>query len=101
MRRDPKASLEGDLKAVLAGVVITFFGSVLVAGTAYWTHLNTQPGPPMPVFGTVIFFIGGIVIVIGLVLALLCIGVNFWGWLSKEVQHDGDSPPNPNSVNKP
>ncbi len=90
MRRDPKASLEGDLKAVLVGVVITFAGSVLVAGTYYWTRLNTQPGPPMPVLGTVIFFIGGAVIVIGVVLALLCLAVSFWGWLGKEAAHDDD-----------
>jgi hypothetical protein len=95
MREDPKAGLEGDLKAVLVGLVITFFGSIFVAGTFYWTVLNSQPGPAMPIFGTVIFFIGGVIIVAGVIMAVLCLGVNFWGWLSKEIHHDGASSPPP------
>jgi len=93
MRKDPKAALEGDLKAMLAGLAIAFLGSIFVAGTFYWIVLNSQPGPAMPILGTVIFFIGGVVIVAGLAMALLCLGVNFWGWLSKEVHHDGAPAP--------
>jgi hypothetical protein len=93
MREDPKAALEGDLKAVVVGLVIIFFGSMFVAGTFYWTVLNTQPGPAMPILGTVIFFVGGVIMVTGLTMAILCLGVNFWGWLSKEIHHDGASAP--------
>jgi hypothetical protein len=79
---------------MVVGLVIAFFGSVLVGGTFYWTVLNSQPGPAMPIFGTIIFFIGGIVVVTGLIMAVLCLGVNFWGWLSKEIHHvDASSPP--------
>jgi hypothetical protein len=91
MRKEPKAALEGDLKAVLVGLVVTFLGSIFVAGTFYWTVLNAQPGPAMPIFGTVLFFLGGAVIVIGVIMAILCLGVNLWGWASRAAHHEGGS----------
>ena len=75
-RNDPKAAIEGDFKAVLAGLVIATLGSLLVGGDAYWTIWSSSPGPPVPIFGVIVFFIGGVIIVTGIVLAILCIVVN-------------------------
>ena len=47
-----------------------------MGGTFYWTVLNTNPGPAVPVLGIIVFFIGGAIILMGIVLAILCIAVN-------------------------
>jgi uncharacterized membrane protein YedE/YeeE len=83
-RTDPKAALEGDLKAMLAGLVIAILGSFLVGGDAYWTVWSSSPGPPVPILGVIVFFIGGAIILAGIVLAFLCIVVNLLARVTKQ-----------------
>jgi hypothetical protein len=82
-RTDPKAALEGDFKAMLAGLVIVVLGSFLVGGDAYCTVWSSSPGPPVPTLGAVVFFIGGAIILAGIVLAFLCIVVNLLARVAK------------------
>ena len=82
-RTDPKAALEGDLKAMLAGLMIAILGSLLVGGDAYWTVWSSSPGPPVPLLGVIVFFIGGGIILAGIVLAALCIVVNTLARITK------------------
>jgi len=86
VRSDPKAALEGDFRAVLAGLVIIFLGSVLVGGDAYWTVWSSSPGPPTPILGIIVFFIGGVIVLAGLVLAVLCLIVNVLARMSRRTK---------------
>jgi hypothetical protein len=82
-RTDPKAALEGDFKAMLAGLVIAILGSLLIGGDAYWTVWSSSPGPPVRILGVIVFFIGGAIILAGIVFASLCIVVNLLARVTK------------------
>ena len=69
---------------MLAGLVIAILGSFLVGGDAYWTVWSSSPGPPVPILGVIVFFIGGAIILAGIVLAFLCIVVNLLARVTKQ-----------------
>jgi hypothetical protein len=79
-----------DLKAVLVGAVIVFLGSMFASGGYYWTVLNNEPAGPLPTFGGVIFYLGLSIMVIGAVLAVLCVGVNLAARLSRQGRTEAD-----------
>jgi hypothetical protein len=85
-RTDPKAALESDLKAMLAGLMIAIVGSLLVGGDAYWTLWSSSPGPPVPILGVIVFFVGGAIILAGVVLACLCVVINLLARVTKKNQ---------------
>jgi len=82
LREDPKGVLESELTIVLVGVVIAFFGSLLTAGGWYasysgkgYTFAGTRSAAPEPILGVIVFFVGACILSLGLVLALLSIGI--------------------------
>jgi uncharacterized membrane protein YedE/YeeE len=85
-RTDPKAALEGDFKAMLAGLVIAIVGSFLVGGDTYLTVWSSSPGPPLPILGVIVFFIGGAIILAGIVLVFLCVVLNLLARKTKRNQ---------------
>jgi hypothetical protein len=74
VRENPKQAFQGDLIIAVAGLVIVFIGSMVAAGGLYGNS-RTNPSGPHPLVGTVILFVGTAVIVLGLVIAVVNVGV--------------------------
>ena len=84
--QSPKAAFEEDLTVALVGVVIAFLGSIITAGgwyysgaTRYVVIAGQRQAAPEPIIGVIIFFIGIVVIGIGVIAAILCVVLYIWG----------------------
>ena len=91
MKDNPKAALEDDLKAVLVGLVIACMGSLIVGGNVYWNKFSTQPGPALPILGTIIFALGIALVGVGIVVAILCIAVKVWVIFGRRNNHEHET----------
>ncbi len=78
--QNPKSAFEDDLKVALVGVVIAFLGSLITAGSWYFSGTTRnvviagqQPAAPEPLVGVIVFFVGVVIIGIGVVATMLCV----------------------------
>jgi hypothetical protein len=78
--QNPKTAFEDDLKVALVGVVIVFLGSLITAGGWYFSGTTRsvviagqQPAAPEPIIGVIVFFVGIVIIGIGVIAAVLCV----------------------------